>query len=73
MTTFLSIHFDQIGSSPVGLALFTRPWYALSMIWPMLIEYARAFRSCLSSSGFFDVFGNSQVVFAPRWYGALAK
>ena len=33
----------------------------------MLIEYASALRNAASLSGFFVVFGNSQVVFAPRW------
>ena len=37
----------------------------------MLIENASARRNCRSSSGLRVVFGNSQVVFALRWYGAL--
>ena len=43
------------------------------MIWPMLIEYASARRKVRSFMGFRVVFGKSQVVFAPRWYGALPK
>ena len=39
----------------------------------MLIEFARALRNCLSLSGFSVVLGISQVVFAPRWYGAPEK
>src|SRR3954465_3694876 len=66
------MYLSQIGNRPVGLALFTRPCNPLSRIWSRLIDVASARRKAGSSSGFRVVFGNSHVVFAPRWYGALS-